>query len=86
MLVSRKKDEYKEQKIRWLQSPNIEFDFILMRKSGGIRRDSIIKSEIFYENIKDKFFIEFVIDDRPQVIRMWSDIVLLVFQVYDKEF
>ena len=48
-----------------------------MRKSGDNRKDTIIKKEIFNSEIRDKYYIDFVIDDRPCVIRMWKKLVYL---------
>lgn len=86
LLVSGRKDEYKAPTLRWLKKHGIEFDHLLMRKSGDMRKDSIIKEEIYDEDIKDKFFVEFILDDRPQVIRMWRSLGLTVFQLDDQEF
>lgn len=85
-LVSGRKDEYREQTLRWLQKHDIKFTDLLMRKTKDMRKDSIIKKEIFEEFIKDKYYVEFILDDRPQVIRMWREIGLIVFQLDDEEF
>lgn len=85
-LVSGRKDEYREPTLRWLDKHQIKFDDLLMRKTKDMRKDSIIKREIYDENIRDKYFIEFILDDRPQVIRMWRDLGLIVFQLDDEEF
>jgi len=61
--------------------------FILhMRKTGDSRKDYIVKKEIYDEHIKDKYDIQFVLDDRPSVVRMWRSLGLTVFQLNDKEF
>lgn len=86
LLVSGRKDEYREPTLRWLDNHQITFDHLLMRKHADTRKDSIIKEEIYNENIKDKYFVEFILDDRPQVIRMWRSLGLVVFQLDDQEF
>jgi len=61
--------------------------FILhMRKTGDSRKDYIIKKEIYDQHIKDKYDVQFVLDDRPSVVRMWRGLELTVFQLNDKEF
>lgn len=52
-----------------------------MRKSGDMRKDSIIKEEIYNENIKGKFNVLAVLDDRDQVVQFWRSIGLTCFQV-----
>jgi hypothetical protein len=42
-----------------------------MRKNNDQRKDSIIKFELFENHIKDKYYVELVVDDRQQVVDMW---------------
>jgi predicted kinase len=44
---------------------------LFMRKNKDQRKDSDVKFELFNEYIKDKYFVEFVLDDRQQVVDMW---------------
>ncbi len=44
---------------------------LIMRKSKDYRKDSDIKFELFNVNIRDKYNVELVIDDRQQVVDMW---------------
>lgn len=60
---------------------------LLMRKNKDMRKDTIIKREIWDESLAGKWNILCAIDDRPSVVRMWRyDVGLPVFQVSDKEF
>ncbi len=52
-----------------------------MRKSGDMRKDSIVKEEIYNEHIKDKFNVLLVLDDRNQVVDFWRSKGLACFQV-----
>jgi len=54
---------------------------LYMRSEGDIRKDSIIKKELFDEYVKDTFYVEFVLDDRNQVVDLWRSIGLSCFQV-----
>lgn len=73
----------------WLNRffPNIEFE-LFMRAAGDMRKDSIIKAELFYKHIEPYYNVMCVFDDRPQVVRMWTDIGLDVMNVgnYYEEF
>jgi hypothetical protein len=60
-----------------------------MRKVGDKRRDSLVKTDLYNEYVKDKYNTIVVFDDRPQVIReCWKALNLPVFQcgLIDVEF
>jgi predicted kinase len=87
LLVSGREDRYKEPTLRFLEKHAIEFDELIMRKSQDNRKDSIIKTEIYNDFIKDKYFVEFALDDRNQVVDTWrNDLKLPCFQVYYGDF
>ncbi|AWK06992.1 polynucleotide kinase [Flavobacterium crocinum] len=87
LLVSGREDRYKEPTLRFLEKHEIEYDDLIMRKTKDSRKDSIIKTEIYNESIKDKYFVEFVLDDRNQVVDTWrNDLKLPCFQVYYGDF
>ncbi|GAB4022709.1 phosphatase domain-containing protein [Spirosoma koreense] len=44
---------------------------LFMRSQNDQRKDAIIKKELFEEHIVGRYFVEFVIDDRQQVVDMW---------------
>lgn len=83
LLVSGREDKYKEPTLRFLATHEIVFDDLMMRKTKDSRKDSVIKTEIYNNHIKDNYFIEFVLDDRNQVVDTWrNDLKLPCFQVY----
>lgn len=83
LLVSGREDKYKEPTLRFLATHEIVFDDLIMRKTKDSRKDSVIKTEIYNNHIKDNYFIEFVLDDRNQVVDTWrNDLKLPCFQVY----
>lgn len=87
LLVSGREDRYKEPTLKFLQTHEIEYDDLIMRKTKDSRKDSIIKTEIYNESIKGKYFVEFVLDDRNQVVDTWrNDLKLPCFQVYYGDF
>ena len=47
---------------------------IFMRKEGDQRKDTIVKEEIFWDNISEDYNVLAVFDDRPCVVEMWYDI------------
>ncbi len=48
---------------------------LFMREPNDSRKDSIIKKELFDAHVKDRYFVDFVIDDRNQVVDMWRQVL-----------
>ncbi len=83
LLLSGRIDTHMQQTKNWLEKYDIKFDTLLMRKADDMRKDSIIKREIFEAEIEGKYFIEVVLDDRDQVVDLWrNELQLPCFQVY----
>jgi predicted kinase len=57
-----------------------------MRAAGDMRKDAIVKSEIFDREIRTTYNVLGVFDDRAQVVRMWRALGLTVFQVAEGDF
>lgn len=80
-LVSEREDSCREMTEAWLDKNFIPYDKLFMRKADDARADEIVKQEIYEENIKGKFTVLGVIDDRPKVCRKWRELGLRVAQV-----
>ncbi len=59
---------------------------LYMRATGDKRKDAIVKRELFDKHIRDKFQVDYVIDDRNSVVEMWRSLGLPVLQVADGDF
>lgn len=57
-----------------------------MRAVGDVRRDSVVKAELFDQHIREHYDVIAVLDDRRQVVEMWRALGLAVFQVADGDF
>ncbi|MFG3710813.1 AAA family ATPase [Micromonospora sp. NPDC047730] len=57
-----------------------------MRAYKDNRSDADVKREIFERDIRDRYAVVGVFDDRMQVVRMWRQLGLTVFQVADGDF
>jgi predicted kinase len=44
---------------------------LLMRSEGDCRKDTVVKKELFDKYINGRYNVDYVLDDRPSVIRMW---------------
>lgn len=80
LLVSGRTDELEEETRAWLEAHQIPYTSLLMRKKRDHRDDTIVKREIFEEEIKPFYDVLFVIDDRAKVVRMWRDLGLVCLQ------
>lgn len=81
IVMSGREDSCLEDTQKWLNRYGVPYDSIHMRKTGDGRRDAIVKSELFDAHIKGKFYIEGILDDRDQVVKMWRQRGLFVAQV-----
>ena len=76
VLVSGRDSSCRYETEKWLEHHQIPYNKLYMREVGDMRKDTIVKKEIFDTHIKDKYNVRVVIDDRPCVVRMWRDMGL----------
>ena len=82
LLVSGREECFRQPTVRFLEKHDVSYHQMWMRKTKDYRKDAIIKKEIFDAEIAGKYFIEFVLDDRNQVVEMWrNELLLPCFQV-----
>lgn len=87
ILFSGRLDTYKDKTLKWLAEQEVPYEMLHMRKADDSRKDSIVKREFFETYVEDKYFVEFVLDDRNQVVDLWRDELRLpCFQVYFGDF
>ncbi len=71
----------------WLELfVDVPYEALFMRPEGDSRKDSVVKREIFDTEIRDRWRVVGVFDDRRQVVRMWRALGLTVFQVAEGDF
>jgi predicted kinase len=75
----------KQDTIDWLKENGIKYDGLFMREEGNNEKDSIIKRRMFEQNIRGKYFVEYVLDDRLSVCRMWHQMGLQLLRVGDPD-
>src|SRR5690349_9542591 len=79
--------ECREETEAWLELfVGVPYEALFMRPAGDSRKDSIVKREIFDQQIRDRWRVVGVFDDRQQVVRMWRALGLTVFQVAEGDF
>ena len=86
LLVSGREDLFREPTVKFLEKHGIPYDVLFMRQAHDTRKDWLVKYELFNTNIRGKFNVEFVLDDRDQVVAMWRKLGLTCFQVAEGDF
>ena len=86
IIMSGRTDDGKEKTESWLFKHGVKYQHIYMRAAGDMRKDSIVKQELYERFIRDKFNVSFILDDRQQVVDMWRGLGLTVFQVAEGDF
>lgn len=71
LLASGRSERYHNITERWLVWNEIPFQRLLMRADGDYRADHLVKQEIYDRLISEGSSLEFVVDDRQQVVDMW---------------
>jgi hypothetical protein len=86
ILVSGREEKYRSQTLAFLKKHGIDYAQLQMRATGDFRKDALIKREIFENHIRNRYNIEWVLDDRNQVVQMWRQLGLTCLQVADGDF
>lgn len=86
ILVSGRDEVCRPQTEAWLAEHDVLYDELFMRPKGDMRKDVLVKLEIWTDKIKDNYQIDFVLDDRNQVVEMWRRLGLKVLQVAEGDF
>jgi len=76
----------RKETMEWLDFYGVPFDDIFMRAEGDMRKDSIVKMELFDKHIRHNYDVVAVYDDRDQVVDMWRSIGVDCFQVQPGNF
>lgn len=81
IIISGRDEICKPETIQWLQQHEIPYNHLHMRPANNFDPDTTIKNNIFQFHIKDKFFIDYILDDRTQVVDLWRSLGLTCLQV-----
>lgn len=82
IFVSGREDVCRDKSVSWIKEKCGITEFqLFMRKTGDNRKDSIVKEEIYKNDIIPFYYVEFVLDDRKQVVDHLRELGMTVFQV-----
>lgn len=92
IFCSGRENKYREPTLEFIKKCFPDFIekhsfYLYMRETNDFRKDSIVKHEIYQLCIKGKYDIDFVLDDRQQVVDMWRNALgLTTLQVAEGKF
>lgn len=92
VFVSAREEYGRETFIDWLRHHMAICSFkgginLYMRQDQDFRKDTVVKEEIYRNDIQPYWDILFVLDDRDQVVKMWRNkLGLTCFQVAEGKF
>lgn len=88
VFLSGRTDRCRDDTQRWLSRHigHKHSEPLFMRKDGDMRKDSIVKRELFDEYVRNQYDVQFVLDDRDQVVKGWRALGLVCLQVADGSF
>lgn len=69
---------------KWLNYWGYKGCKLFMRSEGDQRKDFVVKKELYDTNVKGKYNVLAVFDDRPQVCRLWNLMGLPLMKVGDQ--
>lgn len=81
LFVSGREDKFRPQTEIFLRKAGHRSDLLFMRPTGDFRNDAVIKEEIYNREIKGKYHVDLVLDDRDRVVDMWRGLGLETWQV-----
>lgn len=86
IIVSGRSDRCRPETEKWLADNGIQYNDLFMRKDGDMRKDVLVKKEIYEAEIMGRYNVKFILDDRNQTVQGWRDLGLKCLQVADGNF
>lgn len=84
--MSGRKTKTRELTIECLVKDGVPFDALFMRADDDNRADNLVKADLFDDNVRDNYDVQFVLDDRDQVVEMWRRMGIKCLQVATGDF
>jgi predicted kinase len=71
IVMSGRPDSCRADTEQWLKQHKIGYDLLFMRDAKDSRKDYIVKTDLYEQYVKGKYMVDFVLDDRDQVVLTW---------------
>jgi predicted kinase len=87
IFLSGREEKFYDQSVTWIGRHFVSCRYdIYMRPTGDTRPDFIVKRELFEKHVLPNYYVEFILDDRQQVVDEWRRMGLTCFQVAPGDF
>lgn len=86
ILMSGRDESCRLKTKNFLLDNNVYYDALYMRADKDSRPDEVVKLELYNNHIKGQYHVDFVLDDRDKVVKMWREQGLTCLQVYYGDF
>ena len=83
IILTGRDESCREATLNWLSNNHIVPDLLLMRKPNDFSKGEIMKENAFDEYIKDKYYVDFIIEDSAPVVKMFRNKGYTVLQPND---
>lgn len=70
----------------WLTEHDIMYNTLLMRPEGSFLDGATQKKLIYEREIKDKYYVDFILEDSNKVVKMWRELGLICLQPNEGKF
>ena len=82
IILSGRDEVASEKTIQWLNQNDIIYDKLYLRPSNNQMSNKDYKRMVFINEIQAKYNVLFILEDLPEVVKMWrDDFDLTVFQI-----
>ncbi|MEV6547961.1 hypothetical protein AB0M57_04535 [Streptomyces sp. NPDC051597] len=81
VLLSGRSEEFRPLTEEWLARHGVPYDELWMRPAGDVRRDDVVKAELFDAHVRYRFAVRVSLDDRDRVVALWRRMGLPTWQV-----
>lgn len=71
---------------QWLHDNEIKYHRLYMRPEKDMRPDEVVKKELFEKHVEPFYNVDYILDDRNKVVKMWRSLGLKVLQVAEGNF
>lgn len=85
-ITSGRSDECRRETMWWLERNEVNYDRLIMRKSGDYTDDGILKPSWLADGTIPIERVAFALDDRNRVVKAWRDAGVPCLQVAEGDF
>lgn len=86
IILTGRDEPCREATMAWLEEHWLHPSLLLMRPEGSFLPGPEQKKLIYEKEIKDKYYVDFILDDSSKVVKMWRELGLTCLQPNEGKF